>query len=86
MQICLWKCSTVRLVKFHYVTLLDGLTVTEINGKHVSWYEHFFGETLRFVYSLHSVGELGTVKIKIKTDTTPSWRIAEYTVHLWDTP
>ena len=39
---------------FTTVTLLDGLTVTELNGKHMSRFEHFFGETLRFAHSLHA--------------------------------
>ena len=54
---------------FTTVTLLDGLTVIEIEGKHVSHYEHFFGDMPRFTHSLHMVGEAGTVKIK--SDTTP---------------
>ena len=63
MQICLWKCSTILFGKiFTTVTLLDGLTVIEINGKHVSWYENFFGEMLRLVCSLCTVGEAGTEK------------------------
>ena len=48
---------------FTTVTLLDGLTVIEIKGKHVSHYEHFFGDMPRFTHSLHMVGEAGTVKI-----------------------
>ena len=62
---------------FATVTLLDRLTVIEISGKHVSWYEHFFGEMPRFVCSLHMVGEAGTVKIK--TDTTP--KMEDWGVH-----
>ena len=54
---------------FTTVTLLDGLTKIELNGKSVSRYEHFFGENPRFAWNLHMVGETGTVKIK--TDTTP---------------
>ena len=62
---------------FTTVALLDGLTVIEINGKHVSQYEHFFGEMPRFVCSLHTVGEVGT--IKIKTDTTP--KLEDWGIH-----
>ena len=54
---------------FTTVSLLDGLTVIKIDGKHASHYEHFFGEMPRFAHSLHMVGEVG--KVKIKTDTTP---------------
>ena len=54
---------------FTTVTLLDGLTVIELSGKDANRYEHFFGETPKFMHSLHTVGEAGTVKIK--TDTTP---------------
>ena len=52
---------------FATVTLLDGLTVIEIEGKCASCYK--FCDMLRFVHSLCTVGEAGTVKIK--TDTTP---------------
>ena len=58
--------------------------VIEISGKHASWYEHFFREVPRFVCSLCTVGEVGTVKIKM--DTTPKLEDWEYTVCLWDTP
>ena len=58
MQYCLFGKN------FTTVTLLDGLTVIEINGKCMLWYEHFFGEMARFACSLHTVGEAGTVKIK----------------------
>ena len=54
---------------FTTVTLLDDLTVIELNGKHVSCYKQFFGEMPGFTQNLHTVGEVGTVKIK--TDTTP---------------
>ena len=53
---------------FTTVTLLDMLSIIELNGSDASQYEHFHGEMLRFVQSLHTVGEVGTVKIK--TDTT----------------
>ena len=65
MEIWYWLFSEI----FTTVTLMDGLNVIEISGKYASWYEHFFGETLRFTCSLYMVGEAHTVKIK--TDTTP---------------
>ena len=58
-------------------TLLDGLTVIELNGKHTNRYENFFGETLKFACSVHTVGEASTVKIK--TDTTP--KLEDHGVH-----
>ena len=64
---------------FTTVPLLDGLTVIEISGKCVSQYEHFCGEMPRFVHSLHTVGEVGTVKIQ--TDTTP--KLEDWGVHCW---
>ena len=53
---------------FTTVTLLDGLTVIEWNGKHTSQYNHFFGEMPGFAQNLQTVGEAGT---KTKMDTTP---------------
>ena len=42
---------------FTTVTLLDGLTAIELNGKCTNRYKHFFGETPKFACSLHTVGE-----------------------------
>ena len=64
--------------------LLDGLTVIELNGKHTNRYEHFLGETLKFTCSLHTVGEAGTVKLKLTL--LPSWKIMVFIVYLWVTP
>ena len=62
---------------FATATLLDGLTAIELTGRHASQYEHFLGETLRFVHSLHTMGEADTAKIK--TDTTP--KLDDQAVH-----
>jgi hypothetical protein len=50
-------------------TLLDGLVVSEINGKLGTRYEHWSGKNPQFINHLRTWGEAGTVKIK--TDTTP---------------
>ena len=63
---------------FTTVTLLDGLTEIELNGKCTNRYEHFFGETPKFTHSLCTVGEAGTVKVKTDT-TTP--KLEDHGVH-----
>ena len=62
---------------FTTVTLLDGLTVIELNGKYTSHYKHFIGEMPGFAQNLHTVGEAGTVKIKM--NTTP--KLEDHGVH-----
>ena len=62
---------------FTIVTMLDGLTIIELSGKHAMHYKHFFGEMPGFAQNLHTVGEAGTVKIK--TDTTP--KLEDCNVH-----
>ena len=62
---------------FTIVMLLDGLTVIKLSGKCTNRYKHFFRETPKFVHSLHTVGEAGTVKIE--TDTTP--KLEDHGIH-----
>ena len=62
---------------FTTVSLLDGFTVIELNGKCALHYSHFFGETPGFAWNLCTVGEVGTVEIK--TDTTP--KLEDHSVH-----
>ena len=54
---------------FTTITMLDGLTITEVDGLKQSWYEHVFKKKLKFVKYLCTIGEAGTVKIT--NDTTP---------------
>ena len=61
----------------YYRYIVRWLTVIELNGKCANRCEHFFGETLNFACSLCTVGEAGTVKIKI--DTTP--KLEDHGVH-----
>ena len=48
---------------FTTITMLDGLTTTEVDGLKQSWYEHVFKKNLKFVKYLRTIGEAGTVKI-----------------------
>ena len=54
---------------FTSITMLDGLTITEVDGLKQSWYEHVFKKKPKFVKYLCTIGEAGTVKIT--NDTTP---------------
>ena len=54
---------------FTTITMLDGLTITEVDGLNQSQYEHVFKKKLIFVKYLRTIGEAGTVKIT--NDTTP---------------
>ena len=54
---------------FTTITLLDGLTIIEVDGLKQSWYEHIFKKKPKFVKYLRTIGEAGTVKIT--SDTTP---------------
>ena len=54
---------------FTTITMLDRLTIIEVNGHKKSWHEHVFKKKLKFVMHLHTIGEAGTVKIT--NDTTP---------------
>ena len=58
---------------FTTVMLLDGLTVIELSGKHANRYKHFFGETPKLAYSLHTVGEV--VQQKSNEILLLSWKI-----------
>ena len=49
--------------------MLDGLTITEVNGLKQSRYKHVFKKKPKFVKCLCAIGEAGTVKIT--NDTTP---------------
>ena len=52
------------------VALLDGLIITEINGKVTTRHEHWGSEMPKFVKHLKAWGEAGAVKTKqIKTPT-----------------
>ena len=66
------------------VTLLDDLTVIELNGKYTNRYEHFFGkhQTLHAVYVLL----VKQVQQKSKWTLLPSWKIVVFIVYLWVTP
>ena len=54
---------------FTTITLLDGLTIIEVDGLKQSRYEHIFKKKPKFVKYLRTIGEAGTVKIT--SDTTP---------------
>ena len=54
---------------FTTITMLDGLTIIEVDGHRQSQYEHVFKKKLKFVKYLHTIAEAGTVKIT--NDTTP---------------
>ena len=69
---------------FATMTLLDGLMVIELNGKHASPHKHIFGETVRFACSLLTVGEAGTVKSRWKP--LPCLMTVGFTGCLWGTP
>ena len=68
---------------FTTVTVVDGLTVIELNGKHMACYNHFFGEMPGFDLNLHTVGEAGT--IKLRQILHQNWRTTVYTVCLLGT-
>ena len=52
---------------FKTATLLDGLTVIEIDGKKATRFEHWKGTNPAFAGHLRTWGEAGTVKTKTKT-------------------
>jgi hypothetical protein len=52
-----------------HATDLDGLNVTDIDGKVATRYEHWCGRLPKWVKHHRTWGECGTVKIK--NDTTP---------------
>ena len=54
---------------FTTITMLDRLTIVELNWHKKSQYEHVFKKKLNFVKHLCAIGEAGTVKIM--NDTTP---------------
>ena len=54
---------------FTTITMLDGLTIMDIDGLKQSRYEHAFKKKPKFVKYLRTIGEAGTVKIT--TNTTP---------------
>ena len=54
---------------FTTITLLDGLTIIEVDGLKQSWYKHIFKKKPKFVKYLCTIGKAGTVKIP--SDTTP---------------
>ena len=54
---------------FTTITMLDGLTIIEVDGHRQSRYKHVFKKKPKFVKYLHTIGEAGTVKIT--NDTTP---------------
>ena len=54
---------------FTTITLLDGLTIIEVDGLKQSRYEYIFKKKPKFVKYLRTIGEAGTVKITC--DTTP---------------
>ena len=54
---------------FTTITLLDGLTIIEVDGLKQSQYEHIFKKKPKFVKYLRTIGEAGTEKIT--SDTTP---------------
>ena len=54
---------------FTTITMLDGLTIIEVNGHKKSQYEHVFKKKPKFVKHLRTIGEAGTVKIM--NDTIP---------------
>jgi hypothetical protein len=54
---------------FDHATNLDGLIVTNIDGKEKTRYEHWYDKLPKWSHHLRTWGESGTVKIK--TDTTP---------------
>ena len=62
---------------FTTITLLDGLTIIEVDGLKKSRYEHIFKKKPKFVKYLHTIGEAGTVKIT--SDTTP--KLQDHGIH-----
>ena len=54
---------------FTTITMLDGLTIMEVDVLKQSWYEHVFKKKPKFVKYLHTIGEAGT--FKITNNTTP---------------
>ena len=54
---------------FTTITLLDGLTIIEVDGLKQSRYKHIFKKKPKFVKYLRTIGKAGTVKIT--SDTTP---------------
>ena len=54
---------------FTTITMLDGLTITQVDGLKQSQYEHVFKKKPKFVKYLFTIGEAGTVKTT--NDTTP---------------
>ena len=52
---------------FTTITLLDGLTIIEVDGLKKSRYGHIFKKKLKFVKYLRTIGEAGTVKITSNT-------------------
>ena len=54
---------------FTTITMLDGLTITEVDGLKQSQYKHVVKKKPKFVKYLCTIGEAGTVKIT--NDTTP---------------
>ena len=57
--------------------MLDGLTITEVDGLKQSRYEHVFKKKPKFVKYLCTIGEAGTVKIT--NDTSP--KLQDHRVH-----
>ena len=62
---------------FTTITMLDGLTITEVDGLKQSQYKHVFKKKPKFVKYLHTIGEAGTVKIT--NDTTP--KLQDHGIH-----
>ena len=62
---------------FTTITLLDGLTMIEVNGLKKSQYEHIFKKKPKFVKYLRTIGEAGTVKIT--SNTTP--KLQDHGIH-----
>ena len=60
---------------FTSITMLDGLTITEVDVLKQSRYEHVFKKKPKFMKYLHTFGEAGTVKIT--NDTTPKLQDCE---------
>jgi hypothetical protein len=54
---------------FQHATKLDGLVISEIDGKTATRYEHWSGKLSKWVQHPHTWGQSGIVKFK--TDTTP---------------
>ena len=62
---------------FTTITMLDGLTIIEVDGHRKSQYEHVFTKKPKFVKYLCKIGEAGTVKIT--NDTTP--KLQDHGIH-----